>query len=169
MPKFPRTFPLCGILGSLLFALTLTAGVARAAEPGEQAIYLPIYSHIYFGDLDRAGKPDQRLLSAHVSIRNTDSRSAIRVLYARYYDTEGRLVKNYLPTPVSIPAMGTVELFVPRSDVSGGSGANFVIGWKAEANVNPPLAEAVHAAVEMSRTLTFRTEGRAIQVRGGGY
>lgn len=156
-------------LRALLCGASLIVGLwsasPRAAEPAEQAIYLPIYSHVYFGDLDSAGKPAQKLLSAHVSIRNTDTRNAIRVLYARYYDTDGKLVKNYVLAPVTVPAMGTVELFVPRGDVSGGSGANFVIGWKAEAPVNPPLAQAIHAAIEMSRTLTFRTEGLPIQVR----
>lgn len=156
-----------GVFCRCALAAWLVLGVGRlmAAEPGEQAIYLPIYSHVYLGDLDRQGKPDFKLLSAHVSIRNTDARGTIRLLYARYYDTDGKLLKNYLPAPTTVPAMGTAELFVPRNDASGGSGANFVIGWTAEPSVSAPLVEAVHAASEMSRTLSFITHGRAMPVR----
>ena len=60
-------------------------------------------------------------MSTHVSIRNTDPKLAIRVNSARYYDTEGKLLREYLPSPKSIPPFGTHELFVPRSDSSGGS------------------------------------------------
>ncbi len=153
-------------LVTVIGALTLSPTPSLATDAmAEQVIYLPIYSHIYYGDLDKDGLPSEKLLSAHVSIRNTDPRGSIRVLYARYYDTNGKLVKDFIKTPKVIPAMGTAELFVPRADASGGSGANFVIAWKADGVVNPPLVEAIHATIEMSRTLTFTTQGRPIQAR----
>ncbi len=127
-----------------------------------QVLYLPIYSHIYHGDLDRQGKPIQTLLSAHVSIRNTNTQEPLKILYARYYDTDGKLVKEFIPNPLIIPPLGTHELFVQRSDVSGGSGANFLISWSASSSVNPPLVEALHADIQPARTLIFITAARLI-------
>lgn len=127
-----------------------------------QMLYLPIYSHIYHGDLDKQGKPTQTLLSAHVSIRNTNTLESLKILYARYYDTDGKQLKEFIPKPLIIPPLGTHELFVQRSDVSGGSGANFLIGWSADSSVNPPLVEALHADIQPARTLIFITSARPI-------
>ena len=154
------------LLAAALLVWSACAFAGQDSEPlSEQVLYLPIYSHIYYGDLGKSGKPDSRLLSAHVSIRNTDLRNSIRVLYARYYDTDGKLVKDFLAAPRSVPPMGTAELFVPRGDASGGSGANFLIAWKSDMAVSPPLVEAVHVDIEMARTLTFTTSARAVKVR----
>ncbi len=152
-----------------LLALTVLfwiSGSIRAQEaPGlstGQSLYLPIYSHMYHGDPDAKGKPLRTLLSAHVSIRNTDSRSAIKVVSARYYDTDGRLVREYVPAPRVIQPLGTLELFVPLTDMSGGSGANFLIEWKSDVPANPPMADALHADIRSSRTIVFVTTARPL-------
>jgi hypothetical protein len=54
---------------------------------------------------------------------------------------------------------------VPRSDSSGGSGANFIIDWTAEKPINPPIVEALHADIREARTLLFVTTARPIQTR----
>lgn len=150
----------------LLLVMAAFPAAAQTTEPvTEQLLYLPIYSHIYYGELDRKGQPNSKLLSAHVSIRNTDMRNSIKVLYARYYDTDGKLLKDFLTAPRTIPPLGTAELFIPRSDASGGSGANFLISWKADVPVNPPLAEALHSEFEVGRTLTFTTQGQPVKAR----
>ncbi|MBI5922704.1 MAG: DUF3124 domain-containing protein [Betaproteobacteria bacterium] len=148
------------LLGAAMFGLA-AAQVSPTLAQG-QVLYLPVYSHIYHGDLDKQGKPFQTLLSAHVSIRNTNPQVPLKILYARYYDTDGKLLKEFVPAPVSIPPLGTHELFVPRSDVTGGSGANFLISWSAAAAVNPPLVEALHADIQPARTLIFVTTARPI-------
>ena len=145
-------------------ACTLPGLSAAQSLPSylSQVLYLPIYSHVYHGDLDERGKPVQTLLSAHVSIRNMNTNRALKLLYARYYDTDGKLLKEFVPNPIVIPPLGTHELFVPKSDESGGSGANFLISWSAETSVNPPLVEALHADIQPSRTLIFTTSARPI-------
>ena len=131
-----------------------------------QSIYLPVYSHLYHGDVNpRTGKPSETLVSTHVSIRNTDPATGMKVVSARYYDTGGKLLREFLPKPQTIAPMGTHELYVPRSDSSGGSGANFVIDWVADKPINPPLVEALHADIREARTLLFVTTGRPIQPR----
>jgi hypothetical protein len=144
-----------------------SAGLAQAAPTlsAGQTLYLPIYSHLYHGDLDSSGKPAEELLSAHVSIRNTDTKGILKVTSARYFDTDGKMLKEYVPTPRPVVPMGTLELFVPYRDVSGGSGANFVITWSADAAINPPVVEAVHAEVRASRGLVFVTSARPILPR----
>jgi hypothetical protein len=167
MMKLPSNFlvSFALALAAVLAATTFPAAAQNAAPAAEQLLYLPVYSHIYYGELDRKGQPNDKLLSVHVSIRNTDMRNSIKVMYARYYDTDGKLLKDYLPAPRTIPPLGTAELFIPRSDASGGSGANFLIAWKADAGVNPPLAEAIHTEFEVGRTLIFTTQGQPIKAR----
>jgi len=163
-------------LARLSFSLLLGMmfGIALAQEaPGSpsslslgQSLYLPVYSHLYHGEVQRkTGKPSETLVSTHVSIRNTDLKAPLKVTSARYYNTEGKLLREYLSAPQTIPPLGTYELFVPRTDSSGGSGANFIIEWNAEKPINPPLVEALHADIREARTLLFVTTGRPIQVR----
>ena len=118
-------------------AALLVAGSAAAQGPAPkstgQTLYLPVYSHILHGEVDKAGKPARMLVSVLVSVRNTDPTHAIRLTSAQYYDTDGKRIKEYVTAPRSIAPMGTYELYVPTSDDSGGSGANFLIAWKADA------------------------------------
>ncbi len=150
-----------------LYCLTSLAA-AQDAPPRSagQSLYLPIYSHLYHGDVNpRTGKPSETLVSTHVSIRNTDPALAVTIVSARYYNTDGKLLREFLAKPQAIPPLGTFELYVPRSDSSGGSGANFIIDWTAERPANPPLVEALHADIREARTLLFVTTARPIQTR----
>jgi hypothetical protein len=97
-----------------------------------------------------------------VSIRNTDPARLLRVTSAVYFDTDGKRIKEYVSTPRVIGPMGTLELFITRGDDRGGSGANFVITWKADAPVNPPLVEALHANLPAGRSIVFVTNARPI-------
>ena len=120
---------------ALLFAFLWASTVAFAQEARPlsrgQTLYLPIYSHMLYGNLGKSGKASNVLLSALVSIRNTDARRPIRVLSAKYFDTNGKQLGERVPTPVVVPPLGTHELFVELNDASGGSGANFIIKWDA--------------------------------------
>ena len=155
------------LLAIALFCLN-TLATAQDAPPRSagQSLYLPIYSHLYHGDVNpRTGKPSETLVSTHVSIRNTDPALSVTIISARYYNTDGKLLREFLAKPQAIPPLGTFELYVPRSDSSGGSGANFIIDWTAERPANPPLVEALHADIREARTLLFVTTARPIQTR----
>lgn len=150
------------LLGMLLGALCTLPLKAEELAKG-QTIYLPIYSHIWYGDLEASGQPKKALMSALVSIRNTSLKMPVRVTSARYYSTEGRLLKEFASSPRTVPPMATLEFFVEKSESAGGSGANFIIQWEASAETNPPLVEAVHTDIQLNRTPTFLTSGRAIK------
>ena len=152
---------------ALVLALLLLAAVpGRADEPAlssGQTLYLPIYSHVLYGNKVAAGKPGMYPLSALISLRNTDMGQPIRLLSARYFNTDGKLLREYLPAPRVLPPLGTLELFLERNDMAGGSGANFIIVWQSDKPVNRPIAEAVHADVTGNRTLAFITSARPIK------
>lgn len=145
----------------LLFALPIQAQ-ERPATSKSQLVYLPVYSHIYHGNYAASGKAEKLLLSALVSIRNADPKRPIRVTSARYFNTEGKMLREFVPTPKVVPAFGTLELFVERHDESGGSGANFAISWDADSPVNTPVVEAVHVFIDYTRSVIFTTSGKAI-------
>jgi uncharacterized protein DUF3124 len=142
------------VVALLLFS-TLVLGQERSRG---ETLYLPIWH----GDIGRDGRPTKTLMSVSVSIRNTDPSSAIRMTSALYYDTDGKKLKEYVTKPNTIGPMGTEELFIARSDDRGGSGANFVIVWSADAPVSPPIVEAVHANLPGGRSIVFTTSARRI-------
>ena len=128
-----------------------------------QMLYLPIYSNIWHGDTHPIkGEPMKSNMSALVSIRNTSQKTPIKVLSARYYNTEGKLIKDFVSAPKAIAALGTLELFIEKSEAEGGSGANFLIQWEAVSDTNAPIVEAVHIDNQAGRPYSFITSARAI-------
>jgi hypothetical protein len=142
-----------------IFALC-TVAFAQDARPlvKNQSLYLPIYSHMLYGNLGKKNTASHVLLSALVSIRNTDPKRPLRVLSAKYFDTQGKLLNERVPAPVVLPPLGTLELFVELNDASGGSGANFVIKWEADQPINPPLVESLHANMDSGKAVIFMTQ-----------
>lgn len=148
---------------ALFFAAGAFAQELRPLSRG-QNLYLPIYSHMLYGNVSSKGSPSKVLLSALVSIRNTDPKRPVRVSSARYYDTHGKFLREYLPAPVTLAPFATHELFVELHDESGGSGANFFIVWDAAEAVNPPLVEAVHANLDSGKAVIVTTQAVPIRV-----
>ena len=141
---------------------SLAFGQAPPARSLGQVLYLPVYSHIWHGEMDARGQPMKTLVSISVSIRNTDPVKSIRITSAQYFDTSGKKLREYLPSPKVIGPMATYEIFVPRSDDSGGSGANFVIAWKADTPASQPIVEGLHANLPAGRSIAFTTSARPI-------
>lgn len=152
--------------GLLLFALVgALPALAEEELSNGQTLYLPVYSYIWHGDRTGDNKaPVKTQLSALVSIRNTSLKTPIRVVSARYYSTEGKLLNEHVAKPALVGAMGTLELFVERKEAEGGSGANFIIQWDAATATNPPVVEAVHVDIRGgSHALTLVTTARPIR------
>ena len=150
-------------LVGLLLSLCLVVSPVRAEEPAQlsfgQHIYLPIYSHMLYGNRSKTRALPKALLSALVSIRNTDPKRSLRVLSARYYDTHGKFLQAYISGSVVVAPFATAELFVDMHDESGGSGANFLIRWESDAPMNPPLIEALHANMDSGKAVILTTRG----------
>jgi hypothetical protein len=153
-------------LSLVLYALSSSFALGQASQGRSvgQALYLPIYSHVWHGEADGKGEPTKTLVSVSVSIRNTDPAKPIRIVSAQYYDTDGKKLREYVTSPKTLGPMGTYEIFVPRSDDRGGSGANFVISWKSDTPVSPPVVEGFHANLPAGRSFAFMTWARPIPV-----
>ena len=87
-----------------------------------QTIYVPIYSHIYYENRQKYFD-----LAATLSIRNTDLTSPMIVTAVRYYDSNGKLIRQYIERPIQLDALASTDFVVDRNDTSGGSGANFIV------------------------------------------
>jgi hypothetical protein len=152
-------------VAAALAFLALTAGdgfaVNAPAMTQGQTVYVPVYSDVSYGNADRIGKPSKWLVSATLSIRNTDPGRTLRIRSIRYYDTDGKLIREY-PTGGEIGPLGTREIFVEHADRSGGSGANFIVVWDADRAINAPIIEAVHAYFFDTRGLVFVSPGQAL-------
>ena len=149
--------PLLALL-LLLSGLLPGSAMAQRALSSGQYLYLPIYAFIQYGDRDKSGTARELPVSSLVSIHNTDLDRPIRLLAARYFGTDGRFLRDFLPAPRALKPMETVEFLVERRDVVGGSGANFVIQWEAEVPVSPPLVQALHVEMQTNRAIVFTTD-----------
>ncbi len=128
-----------------------------------QILYLPVYSHIWHGDrVFRDNSPLKTPVSVLVSIRNTNQKTPVRLISARYFNGEGRLLKQYVERPLTIKPLGTYELFVERHESEGGSGANFLLQWESVVPANAPVVEALHAEVKGHSTFTFITRAQPV-------
>ena len=117
------------------------------------ATYLPVYSDIY-----HIGTHRRFNLTTTVSIRNVSKVTAY-VLQARYYDTAGNPVRDYLDHPIFLNPLETVEIIIPASDTQGGSGANVWFEWANEGGQPAPLFEAVMVSTHGQQGLSFSSRG----------
>jgi len=134
------------------------AGSAEKIElSAGQTIYVPIYSHIYSGVKARPFD-----LAATLSIRNTNLKSTITITTVKYYDSEGKLVKDYLEAPLSLSALATIRYIIAENDKAGGSGANFIVTWLSDKPVNPPVIEGVMIGTHSGQGISFVSRGQVI-------
>jgi hypothetical protein len=120
-----------------------------------QTIYVPAYSEVFFG---REG--DTIDLAVTLAIHNTDLESPIIIQSVRYYDTNGNLVREYVPESVELPPLSTTGFLVEESDSTGGWGANFIVEWVAEEPVYEPVIEAIMITTRSAQGISFVSTGR---------
>ena len=153
--------------GAALAALLLLAGVARAEPAVElsrgQLVYVPSYSHIAHGNLDSAGKPTTLLLSSMLSVRNTDPDHAMVVRSVTYYDNAGKLLREFLEKPRTLAPLESMDAFIEHRDKSGGTGANFMVDWQADAEISVPIIETVNAYLFGAQSLAIVSRGQAVR------
>src|ERR1700675_3585303 len=97
-------------LVALVLLLASPAGAAGLSRG--QTIYVPVYSHVWHGNLDGSGKPSMLPLSVMLSIRNVNPEHAITVRAVRYYDTAGKLLKEFYQGPKTLAPLESADVFV---------------------------------------------------------
>ena len=158
--KSSRVEQVLFILVALLIVSALTS-FSHASESGKhtkgQTVYVPTYSNIFVGDREIAWQ-----LSALLSIHNTDRTQPITITRVDYHDSDGKLVRKYLEKSQKINPMGSIKFYVKASDTAGGWGANFLVEWKSEKEVNQPIIESLMTGLRGNHSVSFINQGRVI-------
>ncbi|PIF05683.1 MAG: hypothetical protein CSA36_05260 [Draconibacterium sp.] len=116
--------------------------------------YLSVYSEIY--DLTDETK---HLLTVTVSMRNSSLLDSLFITKADYYDTHGDLIRSYVESPIYLTPMETVEIVIPRRDVEGGSGGNFIFDWALRNEGSEPLFESIMLWTTGNQGISFLSKG----------
>lgn len=122
-----------------------------------QTVYVSLYSHVYQQEGERLA------LTGTLSIRNTDAERPISIGTVKYFDTTGKLVRNYLDSPLVVRPLGSTDFVVRQSDMAGGIGANFIVEWVADQPVLEPVIEAVMVGRSGTGLCTFLCPGRVLR------
>ena len=144
----------------MLFSFSYAWGASESNLSDGQTVYVSIYSHIYYGD---RSKPFN--LAAMLSIRNTDPKYPLTIVSASYYDSGGSLVREYVKDPIQLAPMASTYIYVKESDTTGGSGANFIVQWKADHTINEPVIESLMTGLASGQGISFICSGRIIEAR----
>ena len=123
----------------------------------KKKIYVPVYSHVYISENKYVR------LSITVSIRNSDSTKDLYIESIDYYNTEGKLVKQYLTQPYILKPMASIDYVVNLEDMSGGNGAKFLINTASKNKISNPIAEAIMINTLGNSNLSFVTQGYIIE------
>jgi uncharacterized protein DUF3124 len=126
-----------------------------------QILYVPVYSNIYSGP-----KKIPFNLATILSIRNTDMSNSIKIIAADYYDTKGKLIRKYYPQPITLAPLESTDIFIPEEDTAGGSGANFIVKWNSQKEVNIPIIESVMIGMKSGQGISFVGPGQEIRESG---
>jgi hypothetical protein len=121
-----------------------------------QVIYMPVYSNIP----DREKKNYD--LSAFLAVHNTDLKHKIKITKVDYFNTDGRLIKSFISSDQQINPLATMIFTISREDQSG-AGANFLVEWMADQQVNEPLVESIMKDLSGTKGISFLSQGRIVR------
>ena len=136
-------------------ARTITAGLPDSLQSGQT--YLSVYSEIYSQTEHLTHK-----LTTTVSMRNTNVNDTIYINRATYYNTHGEAIRSYFEKPIYIGPMETVEIVIDETDITGGTGANFLFDWFAPTGAHEPFFEGVMISTSGQQGLSFTTQGKRV-------
>ena len=139
-------------------SMNLDYASSRADSSRGQTIYVPVYSHIYQQNHEKTFN-----LTATLSVRNTDLRRPFTLTKVLYYDSQGKLVKNYLENDTSVGPLASTSFVVEENDLRGGVGANFIVQWKSDRALFPPVVEAVMISTSQQQGISFVSHGRVLE------
>ncbi|ABB37549.1 hypothetical protein Dde_0748 [Oleidesulfovibrio alaskensis G20] len=125
-----------------------------------QLLHVPVYSHVYYGN-----KEARFALATTLSVRNTSAEHPIVLEQVTYVDTDGKAVRNFTEKPVTVPPLGGVRFVVAENDLSGGSGARFIVRWNCTSPVPAPVVEGVMIGTASSQGISFVTGGVVLEGR----
>jgi len=142
------------------FAASLTA-VPPESLAVSGAFYVPVYSSVSMSQ----GKL-RADFSVTLSVHNASETRPLVLKRIAYFDTSGKMVESYLKAPIALKPFSTIEVFIPATDVRGGTGANFVVDWAATSEIAEPAVEALMVGGIGAGHYAFISQGRPIRMVG---
>lgn len=139
----------------------LSAGMARAEKlqlSRGQLVYVPAYTFVYY-----TIKGKTFPITTTLVMHNTDPGSVIRIISAKFLDAQGALVREYVDAPVTLKPYGSLDVLVKKTGTAKGSGACFLVEWRADKKVSAPIIECILIGASAQQGISFRTEGRVIR------
>jgi len=121
-----------------------------------QVLYMPIYSNIPYTEKKNYD------LSAFLAVHNTDLKHQIKITKVTLFNTDGRVVKQYISASHLLDPFATAIFTISKKDQSG-TGANFLVEWMADQPVNEPLIESIMKDLSGNLGLSFLSLGRVIR------
>jgi len=125
-----------------------------------EIIYVPAYSSV-FHEI-----PKPYPLTTTLNVHNIDPDNSIQLTRVEYYSTTGELIKDYLEADMEIYPFQTMQFVVEEEGTDGVTGANFIVEWVAEKQVNSPIVEALMISTKTQQGISFLTSGRVIKNLG---
>ena len=74
-------------------------------------VYVPVYSHVYTADSGQSLN-----LAATLFVRNTDQGRSILLTRVQYFDSRGKLLRQFLTKPLKIDPLASMDFFVKESE-----------------------------------------------------
>ena len=155
------SFSVLGLALFLFCLVDLAHGQAEQDCSGIRtgaSIYLPLYSHIYFGDGLRPFN-----LAATMSFRNVDSEHGVEIVRADYFDSNGKRLRSFIDKAIVLGPLAAHNFKLKESDVAGGSGASLFISWRSATGVLPPLVESVMIGASAGQGISFTSRGVTVE------
>ncbi len=157
MKSFRRMSKYLFLIGLLILSQSYSDAVEMSLSKG-QTVYVPVYSNVF-----SAPKQLPFYLATILSIRNTDMSNPITVTTADYYDTKGKLLKRYYQQAITLAPLESTYIYLPEDDTAGGFGANFIVKWKSQSEVNVPIIECVMIGAKSGQGISFVSPGQVIK------
>lgn len=124
----------------------------------KESVYVPIYSEIY-----HFSEHKKILLTAVLSVRNTDMENRIFINNVDYYNSKGDLKRKYIDETIELGPLESTEFIVDYKEKEGGTGANFVLGWGVDCHVAHPVIHAVMIGTSSQQGLSFTCDAVVIK------
>lgn len=124
--------------------------------------YLSVYQQIYYG-ISASKSHD---LTSTISMRNTNEKDTIYILRSNYYDTNGKLIRSYIDSPIFIAPLETIKIVISKTEdieTMEQRGANFIFDWAIDHRSHEPLFEGVMISAFGKEGLSFVTQGKRLR------
>jgi 5,10-methenyltetrahydromethanopterin hydrogenase len=134
----------------------LNAQENLALSKGPNCIRAGLFAYLY------GAKKRPFALAVTLSIRNIDLDADITLTEVNYYGSKGRRIKSFVDDVPTIKPQESIRFVIAEDEKGGGSGANFIVKWKSDTEVNPPIIESIMIGAQSSQGISFTSRGRAI-------